>query len=552
MELPSESSINPTLLLPASASLVIAGTLFVLGRMFGSVVLVAASAQWLLLFLLVLGARSQVLRPTSESTLPVRRLFVALLFLVVSLPGATLVDGYAFVAVPSLDDFLRLSVLMVGLAAASAVMSAVFQAVNPSVVRDSHGLVKIGRIGVWLGLIGAASVFAAYQGWPAFEDAVAVVLLSVPVVLAAELLGRALFGFIRRPAGGSAFGADLFMARLFGSSYNPIQSVFTCVEDTFGVDVRSSWALGFLRKASFPLLASLAAFAWALSAFVVVDESQLAVRERLGKVKDGEVLQPGLNIGLPWPFDRIQIVDTERVRSIPLGFSGAKADANALWTQYHADEEYNLLIGNGRDLVTVNAELQYRIRDIHAWIYGCQNPAQALETLAYRVLMEATVDRTLDEVLSQDIGEFSAKMQAALQAQANSKGLGVELIALNLRGLHPPVTLAAEYQSVIAAQLDRTTYIIDAEAYRESTVPRAKSSAEAEIRMAAADRIHRVSVARGEAIAFEALEAQYSANPDLYRFRRRLETLEQVLEEKPYHVIDARIERDGGALWFLQ
>ncbi len=166
--------------------------------------------------------------------------------------------------------------------------------------------------------------------------------------------------------------------------------------------------------------------------------------------------------------------------------------------------------------------------------------------------MEATVDRTLDEVLSQDIGEFSAKMQAALQAQANSKGLGVELIALNLRGLHPPVTLAAEYQSVIAAQLDRTTYIIDAEAYRESTVPRAKSSAEAEIRMAAADRIHRVSVARGEAIAFEALEAQYSANPDLYRFRRRLETLEQVLEEKPYHVIDARIERDGGALWFLQ
>ena len=113
-------------------------------------------------------------------------------------------------------------------------------------------------------------MFAAYQGWPAFEDAVAVVLLSVPVVLAAELLGRALFGFIRRPAEGSAFGADLFMARLFGSSYNPIQSVFTCVEDTFGVDVRSSWALGFLRKASFPLLASLAAFAWALSA---LDES---------------------------------------------------------------------------------------------------------------------------------------------------------------------------------------------------------------------------------------------------------------------------------------
>jgi HflK protein len=307
-----------------------------------------------------------------------------------------------------------------------------------------------------------------------------------------------------------------------------------------------------MRRVSFPLMMGLGLFTWTLSAFVVVDESQLAVRERLGKVKDGEVLEPGLSIGLPWPFDRVQVVDTERIRSMPLGFSGAKADVNALWTQYHAAEEYNLLIGNGRDLVTVNAELQYRISDIHQWIYGCQNPEQALETLAYRVLMEATVDRTLDEVLSKEIGSFSARLKDGLQKQADEKGLGVELVALNLRGLHPPVALAKEYQSVIAAQLDRTTYIIEAEAYQESTLPRARAEAESALRTAAADRVRRLSFARGEAIAFGALEAQYKTNPQLYRFRNRLETLEAVLEGKPFHVIDARIERDGGALWFLQ
>jgi len=263
-------------------------------------------------------------------------------------------------------------------------------------------------------------------------------------------------------------------------------------------------------------------------------------------------LQPGLNVGLPWPFDRVQVVDTERIRSMPLGFSGAKANANALWTQYHAAEEYNLLIGDGRDLVTVNVELQYRIKDVHAWIYGCQNPDQALETLAYRVLMDATVDRTLDEVLSKDIGNFSARMQATLQEQADEKGLGVELVALNLRGLHPPVALATEYQSVIAAQLDRTTFIIDAEAYRQSTLPMAEAEAEAALRTASAERIQRLSVAKGEAIAFEALQAQHDINPELYRFRRQVETLEGVLSDKAFHIIDSRIERDGGALWFLQ
>ena len=237
---------------------------------------------------------------------------------------------------------------------------------------------------------------------------------------------------------------------------------------------------------------------------------------------------------------------------MPLGFSGAKANANALWTQYHAAEEYNLLIGDGRDLVTVNVELQYRISDIHSWIYGCQNPDEALETLAYRVLMEATVDRTLDQVLSKDIGDFSSSLKAALQKQADEKRLGVELVALNLRGLHPPVSLATEYQSVIAAQLDRTTYIIDAEAYRLSTLPKAQAEGESMVRGASADRLERLSVAKGESIAFKTLQEQHDANPDLYRFRRRLETMESVLADKPFHVIDSRIERDGGALWFLQ
>ena len=80
----------------------------------------------------------------------------------------------------------------------------------------------------------------------------------------------------------------------------------------------------------------------------------------------------------------------------------------------------------------------------------------------------------------------------------------------------------------------------------------AEAEAETSVRTAAADRVQRIASAKGEAIAFETLEAQYSANPGLYRFRRRIETLEKVLPEQSYHVIDSRIERDGGAVWFLQ
>ena len=552
MESSAQSGFSRVLVLPAVVALVVAGILFVLGRMFGSLVAVASSVHWALVFAFIVGARSQVVDPQPGATLPIRRMFIALLFLIVTFVGATLSEGFAFVGSGSSGNLMGLSALMLGAAGGFAVMGRVFQTPQSESIGDAPGLVKLARVGAWLNAFGSLSVLASHFDLPTFDMQVRVLLLAVPTALALELLLRGGFGFVRHPSVGAAFGANLLVARLFGSSYNPIQSAFNGIEDTFGVDVRSSWALGFMRRVSFPLMVGLGLFAWSLSAFVVVDESQLAVRERLGKVKDGEVLQPGLNIGYPWPFDRVQVVDTERVRSMPLGFSGEKADAHALWTQYHAAEEYNLLIGNGRDLVTVNAELQYRISDIHAWVYGCQNPDEALETLAYRVLMEATVDRTLDEVLSKDIGNFSARLMEALQQQANAKGLGIELVALNLRGLHPPVALATEYQSVVAAQLDRTTYIIDAEAYQESTLPKARAEAEGALRTAAAERVQRLSIARGEAIAFETLEAQYEANPELYRFRRRIENLETVLEDKPFHVIDARIEQDGGALWFLQ
>jgi|GEM_PF-1635393 len=545
------NSLVPTGLAAASVSI----ALFTLGRMYSCIVVAATSIHWLLLVALIAGAHSQNRAGQAAQSgrlLPGQRVLVSLLFLVIVAIGVALTGGPTIEGIAPTDETLRLGLLMGGVAGASAIMSFFFKQQQPELVPDAVGLVKIGRIGVWLALFAAASVFAEYFEYPAFENQVAVVLLGVPVLLAIELLARGVFGFLRRPPAGAAFGTDLFLARMLGSSYNPLQSVFSGVEDTFGVDVRSSWALGFLRQVSAALILALGVFTWGLSCFVVIDESQQAVRERFGKVSPGEVLGSGLHVGLPRPFDRVRLVDTQRVRTIPLGFSGEKLDSDALWTQYHAAEEYNLLIGDGRDLVTVNAELQYRIGDVHAWIYGCQNPEEALETLAYRVLMEATVDRTLDEVLSKDIGSFAAEMHTAVQNQADQKGLGVEVVSLNLRGLHPPVVLAEEYQSVVAAQLDRKTYMIDAEAYRQSALPMAKAAALSAIRTSTAERTLRLALAKGEAIAFESLEAQYAANPDLYRFRSRLETLEEVLGGKSYHVIDARIEQDGGALWFLQ
>jgi HflK protein len=524
----------------------------------GSIVALAAGLHWLLVLLLLLGTRRSL---TLAATLPTQGTPPQ----VRSIPLLRLVGGSVVLAAAvasyrwggltpagALAGNLGLAGLLVGIAFGAVVLARYYQATPQLELPDGPGLASAARIGAWLALLAAASTTLRALGRPLWEPGTAVALLALPSVVAAELLFTGVLGLFFRPRAGEAFGADLLVTRLLGSDFNLLQSVFTAVERSSGVDVRSSWALAFLRRAALPVLASLALLAWLLSAVVMVDASQLAVRERFGHVDRSRPLAPGLHVGLPWPFDCVHVVDVQRVRDLPIGYVEAKVGADALWTQYHAAEEYNLLLGDGRDLVTINAVMQYRVGDVHAWLYGTQNPAEALETLAYRAMMELTVDQTLDQVLSLDIGDFSARMIERVQAESDDHQLGVEVVAFNLQGLHPPVAVANDYQAVVSAQIDRGTYIMEAQAYRYGALPKAEANAVRATRKAEADRASRLSKAKGEAIAFRTLEAQVAANPELYRFRRRLETLEQVLQDNPHYIIDARIERDGGALWVLE
>ena len=377
----------------AGAALVTFAALLGLGSYYGLPIVVAGSLHWFLLAVLAAGTGLGVVAPRwSLLARPVGALLVlGAGFVVYLLAGSTWYQ-LGNPAQVEASTHWAFGGLFVAVAVGAAVAAQYFQSSPHNQLPDARGLASTSRVGTWLALVGAAVSFAWALGQPMLEAESVLAVLLVPCLLAIELLFAGLVGFVRRPSHG-AFGAGLIGSRFLGSSFNPVESIFTAIEITFDVDVRSSWALGYLRRTAPPVAVAIAASAWLLSGVVVVDASQQGVRERFGQVNEEQVLEPGLHLGLPWPFDRVRRVDVMRVRDLPIGYTDAKAGAQALWTQLHAAEEYNLLLGDGRDLVTVNGELQYRIRDIHAWLYGCQNPEEALETLAYRVLMEATVDK---------------------------------------------------------------------------------------------------------------------------------------------------------------
>jgi modulator of FtsH protease HflK len=253
-------------------------------------------------------------------------------------------------------------------------------------------------------------------------------------------------------------------------------------------------------------------------------------------------------------MDRVFGIPVERVQTIQVGDEGEEAEGpeNVLWAVEHAPNEYTLLLGNGRDLITVDAAVQYRIVDARAWRYHSQNPAAALKAIAYRAVMRSTVDLTLSEALSQNVAILTGQIRAMVQKEADNLGLGVEVLGFTVVGMHPPVPVAASYEAVVSAQLEKVTSVVDAQVYRNQTVPAAESSVVTGENAARAEGAHALALASGQAWSFRALESQYRSSPQEYLFRRRLESMEKVLPERRYTVVDSRFLRAGGEIWMTR
>ena len=422
-----------------------------------------------------------------------------------------------------------------------------FASVDPVHLPEAPGLARGARVLAWVLAAAAVAVALAWIGWSSGVRFLHLMLLILNAVVCFELS-------VARIPECPRFPADLRVFAVLGSRAHPLGSALDAAERQLGIDLRSSWALTVIRRSAEPLLIGLCAVGWLATALTVVASDEQGLVERLGVLRAGAPLGPGLHLHWPWPVDRVTLIPVRRVQTLHIGHEGEEEQGpeDVLWARQHAASEYTLLLGNGRDLIAVDAALQFRITDPYAWRYHDQNPTEALRAIAYRSVMKSTVSRTLAEVLSENVAALTAQMRSMVQADADALGLGIEVTAFTVGGMHPPVGVATDYQAVVSAELGKTTAAVSAEADRNEIVPKAEAEASSGEKAARAEGAEALGKAVGEASAFRALEAAYRASPEAYRFRRRLEALEAQLNGRPFTVLDERIQRDGGELWLMK
>jgi membrane protease subunit HflK len=107
--------------------------------------------------------------------------------------------------------------------------------------------------------------------------------------------------------------------------------------------------------------------------------------------------------------------------------------------------------------------------------------------------------------------------------------LGLEIVFVGLKDIHPPVAVAPAFQDVVSAEEQKLAYLHEAEAYHVQTLAEAGQQANRLRTGADAKFKQRTALAEGESARFVTLAAADAANTNLFRLRLRLEALEQAL-----------------------
>ncbi len=242
-----------------------------------------------------------------------------------------------------------------------------------------------------------------------------------------------------------------------------------------------------------------------MSSVVLVTEQQRGVVVRFGQYV--RTMQPGPNLKLPWPFERV-----------------TKVNATAINTY----SESVPILTRDENIVTVEINVQYRISNPERYVFGTRDAVDMLKQAALSAVREQVGHSDLDTVLGAR-NALAVTSRANLQRSLDAYRTGLVVTELNLPNARPPEEVKPAFDDVNSAQQDKDRLISEARAYAAKVVPEARGAAARTRTIAEGYKTTEIARASGDADRFNALVTQYKVAPEATRTRMWLETMQGVL-----------------------
>jgi len=254
---------------------------------------------------------------------------------------------------------------------------------------------------------------------------------------------------------------------------------------------------------------------WAATGFYMVDAAERGVVLRFGDLLT--TTQPGLRWHLPWPIESVEKINTSATERWPYQGSMLTRDEN---------------------IVIVDLVVQYRRADPEAFLFGLRDPEDTMRDVTASAIREIIGKNLLDFILTEGRAEVASQTQELLQSTLDAYGTGITVYEVNLQEANFPREVEVSVQDAIKAREDRERMILQAEAYSNDILPRARGAAARQLQDSEAYRARVIADAEGEADRFSSVLTEYLKAPGVTRQRLYLETLEEILANSTKVLVD--------------
>jgi membrane protease subunit HflK len=262
---------------------------------------------------------------------------------------------------------------------------------------------------------------------------------------------------------------------------------------------------------------------WMATGVYVVDQAERGVVLRFGRFVDTTL--PGLRWHWPYPIESVQLVNTEQIRNVEIGYRSTNIGRQPMGSV----PAEALMLTQDENIIDIKFAIQYLVKNAKDFLYNVKEPSATLQQVTESAVREVIGKSKMDFVLTEGRGEIVDQARRLIQEILDRYQTGIEVTSVNMQDAQPPEEVQAAFADAVKAREDEQRLKNEAETYSNGILPKARGAAARQLEEANGYRSRVVASAEGESNRFVKVLEQYEKAPEVTRERLYLESMENIL-----------------------
>lgn len=289
------------------------------------------------------------------------------------------------------------------------------------------------------------------------------------------------------------------------------------------------------------LIAIVALFVWFATGFYVVNQGESGVVLRFGKKT--ELTEAGLRWHLPFPIEKVEKVNVEKVSTIEIGYRSNMRGGGKSKMPKEA-----LMLTEDENIIDIEFAVQYKIKDARDYLFNIRDPETTIAQATESAVREVVGKSTLDFAMTEGRDQVAHNARELLQEILDKYKAGVQIVTVETQKAQPPDEVKPAFDDAVKAREDEQRLKNEAEAYANDVIPRARGGAARLLQEAEGYKASVIVRADGDARRFNQIAGEYAKAPAVTRDRLYIETMEQVFSHTTKIFVD---QKAGNNLLYL-